>query len=125
MELDTQYFKQKLGSEKGLLEEELAGLGVMDPNSPGEWLARSSDLEVDQADRNEVADKVEESEENRAILAQLEVRYKNVLRALQKIEDGTYGVDELDGEPIEVERLEANPAARTRKANIERESELS
>ena len=38
---------------------------------------------------------------------------------------GTYGSCEISGEAIEVERLEANPAARTCKAHIEREAELA
>ena len=33
--------------------------------------------------------------------------------ALKRIEDGTYGICEVDGEPIEFERLQALPWART------------
>ncbi|MEW9677066.1 hypothetical protein ABRT01_12915 [Lentibacillus sp. L22] len=32
--------------------------------------------------------------------------------ALARIENGTYGVSELSGKPIPIERLEANPTAR-------------
>ena len=46
------------------------------------------------------------------------------MRALQKIKAGAYGVCEISGEPIEVERLAANPAARTTLANADREKEL-
>lgn len=47
---------------------------------------------------------IEEHEEN--LLAEIDA-------ALQRIEDGTYGVCEVDGTPIEFERLEALPWART------------
>jgi DnaK suppressor protein len=38
-------------------------------------------------------------------------RLSNIERALQKIEDGTYGLSEASGAPIPVERLEASPEA--------------
>jgi RNA polymerase-binding transcription factor DksA len=33
--------------------------------------------------------------------------------ALRRIDEGTYGIDEVTGEPIPPERLEAVPTART------------
>jgi DnaK suppressor protein len=36
-------------------------------------------------------------------------RLSNIERALQKIEDGTYGLSDASGTPISVERLEASP----------------
>jgi DnaK suppressor protein len=36
-------------------------------------------------------------------------RLSNIERALQKIEDGTYGLSDASGAPISVERLEASP----------------
>jgi DnaK suppressor protein len=36
-------------------------------------------------------------------------RLGNIERALQKIEDGTYGLSDASGAPISVERLEASP----------------
>ena len=38
-------------------------------------------------------------------------RLSNVERALQKIEDGSYGLSEASGAPIPIERLEATPEA--------------
>ena len=40
------------------------------------------------------------------------------------IEKGTYGICEISGQPIEAERLKANPAARTSQANQEKEAQL-
>jgi DnaK suppressor protein len=38
-------------------------------------------------------------------------RLSNIERALQKIEDGSYGLSEASGAPIPLERLEASPEA--------------
>ena len=45
--------------------------------------------------------------------AGLESQIAEVDAALQRVDDGTYGVDEVTGEPIDPARLEALPAART------------
>ena len=110
---DIQYFKDKLLKEKALLEEELVSIGKVNPDNPDDWDATSLKIEVDTADENEVADKMEELEENKAILQQLEPQLNEVKAALQRIEDETFGTCEVSGEPIERERLEANPSART------------
>jgi DnaK suppressor protein len=38
-------------------------------------------------------------------------RLSNIERALQKIDDGTYGLSDASGAPIPIERLEATPEA--------------
>jgi DnaK suppressor protein len=38
-------------------------------------------------------------------------RLSNIKRALQKIDDGTYGLSDGSGAPIPIERLEASPEA--------------
>ena len=38
-------------------------------------------------------------------------RLSNIERALQKIDDGTYGLSEGNGKPIPIERLRASPEA--------------
>jgi DnaK suppressor protein len=105
-------FKAKLLAEKSQLEEEMRGIGTQNPNNKGAWDASAATMEVDNADENEVADKLEEFEENAGILTQLENQLADVNSALDKIEKGTYGLCEKCGEPIEPERLEANPSAK-------------
>lgn len=61
-----------------------------------------------------------EREKDLSILEGLEAELGELEAALQRIDDGTYGIDEVTGEPIDPARLEANPAART---NISREGE--
>lgn len=109
---DIQKFKIKLVAEKSQLEEEMSGIGSKNPNNPGTWDASAATMEVDNADENEVADKLEEYEENTGILSQLENQLKEVNDALDRIEKGTYGLCEKCNQPIETERLEANPSAR-------------
>ena len=110
---DLQSFKAKLMAEKTQLEGELAGIGQRNPQHAGGWEATSGKMEVDAADENEVADKFEELEENTGIMAQLENQLNEVKAALERIEKGTYGIDEETGKPIDIKRLEANPSART------------
>lgn len=110
---DTQYFKTKLEKEKKILEDELRTVGKANPTNPQGWEANSGGMEVDTADENEVADKMEELEENELILGQLEKQLTEVDAALERIKVGKYGVCEISGEAIEKERLEAMPSART------------
>ncbi len=117
---DLTYFKNKLEEEKTLLEEELATISRKNPNNSNDWEATTTDIEVDPADENEVADKFEELEDNKAILNQLEPQLNEVKAALERIENGTYGICEKSGQPIEKERLEANPSARTSMSNMKK-----
>lgn len=61
------------------------------------------------ADSGQVA---AEQGENRALVNQLEETLGEVERALQKLEDGTYGTCEGCGKPIAEARLEAMPTAK-------------
>jgi RNA polymerase-binding transcription factor DksA len=54
-----------------------------------------------------------EREKDITILEQLERDLAEIEAALQRLDDGTYGIDEVTGEPISRERLEALPTART------------
>ena len=54
-----------------------------------------------------------EREKDLAILEQLENDLAEIEAALQRLDEGTYGVDEVTGRPIPRERLEAYPTART------------
>jgi DnaK suppressor protein len=66
-------------------------------------------------------DEAAEAEDTAQDMAQREVeqalhdvddrRIANIERALQKIEDGSYGLSDLSGEPIPQGRLEATPEA--------------
>ena len=85
---------------------------------------RNEGLDVEQADQSgDIASfdtnqedqgaEMVEREKDLAILERLESDLAEIEAALQRLDDGTYGVDEETGEPIAPERLEALPAART------------
>ena len=119
------HFKNKLEDEKALLEEELQRLGTRNPSNPSDWMPSKPGDEEFGADKSDNADIIEEEGENNASLSELEVRLMHVINALNKITAGTYGVCEVSGHDIEIERLEANPAARTCKAHMDKESTLA
>src|SRR4029079_15645124 len=113
--MNTDHFKKKLEAELKIVEGELKEIAVLDPET-GEWEARGqNDMETmaPTQDENEFADKLEEYEEHREELPALRTRFSELKVALRKVADGTYGTCEASGEPIEEDRLEVNPAART------------
>ena len=109
---EAEIFKNKLLTEKTELEAELASVGQKNPGTKNGWEATTRDMEVDTADENEVALKLEEYESNTSIVTQLDGQLAEVNAALERIEKDTYGICEKCGKPIERERLEANPSAR-------------
>jgi len=54
-----------------------------------------------------------EREKDISILEGLEAELAEIEAALQRVDDGTYGIDESTGEPIDRARLDAIPTART------------
>lgn len=119
---DTQ--KQKLEKELADLTEELKELGIHNPQVKEDWIAIPQDVASQEADENVGADRAEDWLERTATLGALETRYNNIERALSKIVAGTYGTCEICNAPIEEDRLEVNPAARTCKTHINDEQDL-
>jgi RNA polymerase-binding transcription factor DksA len=54
-----------------------------------------------------------EREKDLAILGQLEDELTELQAAMERVDAGTYGIDEVTGEPIDPARLDAVPTART------------
>jgi DnaK suppressor protein len=115
---DTEYFKKKLESEKTLLETEMKTVGRENSKNPGGWEATPAKIDIDSADENELADKIEAFEDNSGILEQLDKQFLEIKLALERIKNGTYGICETCGKEIEVKRLDANPSARTCKKHL-------
>jgi len=111
--INTREFEEVLKKELETLEAELRRIGRINPKNPADWEARPEEMDVLPSDPNEVADSIEAFEENTAALKQLEIRYNEVKEALERIKGGVYGRCEIGGEEIELERLRANPAAKT------------
>ena len=106
-------FKVRLLSEKEVLEEELKGLGMAKPE--GEEFG---------ADMTDNSDVIADEMENNSAAGELKERLMLVNRALEKFETDTFGICEISDEPIEDQRLHANPAARTCIAHMDDEITL-
>ncbi len=122
--MDTTHFTDRLHTEKEQLVTDLQSIAVYNEDS-NEWTAIPDPADTSDADDNVEADGVEEWNTRRATVGNLNTRYRNLTRALEKIADGSYGRCEVAGELIEMDRLEVNPAARTCKAHLHEEGSLS
>ncbi len=118
MNIDTMHFKNLLEAELKTLEEELSTIGRKNLDNKGDWEPIESNANEGAAEEGDLAEGMEEFENNRGILYQLETRLNEVKLALENIENGKFGLCEVDGAEIELDRLEANPAASTCKAHM-------
>lgn len=109
---DTERFRDQLQKERSEIEKTLSERGHK-ISGQSDWQGASTDITTGTADINEVADQIEELANNVAIVEELEKRLHTITAALDKIQNGTYGICDVCGENIPVERLEANPAATT------------
>ncbi len=100
MALDLAYFKDKLEEELETVAGELGDLG-------------HEDIDPTATEKDEIADRFEEQEEHQSESGTLMRRRNDLMAALGRIKDGTYGICEECGQEIGEERLEANPAATT------------
>jgi DnaK suppressor protein len=81
--------------------------------------ARSREVEATLPPEEEIRDEGDEAKvvtDLDPILAENELdrqTLEQIERALQRIEEGTYGISEVSGKPIPIERLEAVPYATT------------
>ena len=117
--LKTEIYKTKLEEEKKLLEEELGSISQLDKTT-GEWEAVPEEESAPLSDESDMSDRSEDYIEKSAITETLDNRLEDINRALSKIGSESYGICESCGNKIEEDRLEANPAARTCKACMEK-----
>jgi DnaK suppressor protein len=115
--INTKHFKEKLETEKKLLEEELGAIALFNTET-NMWEATPDQDMIGEIDDNDAADRFEDFEERTSMVTTLQARLIDINDALKKIENKTFGKCEISGEPIEADRLEANPAARTNKAHM-------
>jgi RNA polymerase-binding transcription factor DksA len=115
--MNTDHFRERLIEEQTTLEAELQSVGRRNPENPNDWEALPQET-GQESDPNDAADLITHYEDNTAILKDLEIRYNEVRAALARIENGTYGTCVVSGDPIEEDRLEADPAASTCKEHM-------
>ena len=114
---NTDHYKTVLLAEKQNLEEELGGIALFNTET-NIWEATPDQELMGEIDDNDAADRFEDFEGRSGMVTTLQTRLTDVNKALEKIENGTYGLCEVSGEKIEEDRLNANPAARTNKAHM-------
>lgn len=121
--MNTQEYKEKLESEKQLLERELGTVAVADEHAVGGFAPKEDDFTSEPAslDPVELGTEMESFTRNEAISSELEERYQAVVDALERIEEGSYGKCTVCEAPIEEARLDANPAAPTCTEHMEEE----
>ena len=91
------------------LEEERERLVALRDRAPEAQTPEPGDVEDQGAD---AASLTFNREVNQSVVEQAESDIDEVDAALQRLEDGTYGICEVGGERISDERLEAQPATR-------------
>jgi len=111
--------KIALEKERDLLTKELETIATPDPNVKGDWDIKHFEWGEDQItsqeelESGESVNEVDEDMKNKALSDSLELRLRDVNDALERIKEGTYGICEFCKKEIPVERLKANPAAKT------------
>lgn len=105
-------FKQMLLDEKARLQSE-RGMYVADDRADSEEDAAG---ELSHGDVNDPADEATnlfDRERDRAAIDNMSNILAKVDRALAKMDEGTYGLSDINGVPIPLERLEVLPYALT------------
>jgi RNA polymerase-binding transcription factor DksA len=108
--VDTDDMRERLEAEQqrvqGLIENLKSELGT----SENDDISELADYDQHPAD---TASETFEREKDLSILEQLENELAELQAALERVDAGTYGIDEETGEPIDPARLAAIPTART------------
>jgi DnaK suppressor protein len=107
--MDPDNARRRLEAEHTRLEEVRESLDGISAESEEESLSELSSSDQHQAD---VGTETFDRERDASILEQVEAELADVVHALKRLDDGTYGTCEACGKPIGEERLEALPAAR-------------
>jgi DnaK suppressor protein len=108
--IDEAATRSRLAAERDKLQSLVAGLRSETSEGESEQVGELSSYDQHPAD---LASDTFEREKDLAILEGLETELAEVEAALRRLDDGTYGIDEVTGERIDPDRLEARPEART------------
>jgi RNA polymerase-binding transcription factor DksA len=112
-DLDFDHFRQLLMAEKEQAEAVIGGTQSQgEPDTMNQ--AGTDRAELSSQDENHPADAATElqlREQDMALIDNARSLLQQVNRALEKLDEGSYGISDESGEPIPVERLEAIPYA--------------
>jgi DnaK suppressor protein len=107
-ELDDNFIAKQNERLQSLREELLRIMGAAEED---EHLRTEQEADFTEHDSGDMSRDIFDREIDATIVEQVEHRLEIVERALQKIEEGTYGLSDVSGEPIPRGRLEAVPEA--------------
>lgn len=116
--MDTDDARGRLESEQTRVERLIGEFKGELGTSENDDISELADYDQHPAD---TASETFEREKDLSILEQLERELAELQAALTRVDDGTYGIDEVTGEPIDPARLEALPTARTNVEEAEAE----
>ena len=102
--------KEVLLKEKASLEENLSKIARPIDKKEGDY---ETNFENIGSDKDDNATEVDQYAGNVSVEITLEKKLQDILDALEKMEKGTYGICENCNKKISIERLRANPSART------------
>jgi len=108
--MDPEQARQRLQAEQTRVEGLLGGLRREFGTDENDDVSELADYDQHPAD---TATETFEREKDLSILEQLENELAELQAALERVDAGTYGIDEQTGEPIDPARLDAFPTART------------
>jgi RNA polymerase-binding transcription factor DksA len=109
--IDAEEIRALLEDERARLQQIRASLAMepVDPEAEDRALGELSSTDQHVAD---LASETFERERDQSILAHVDEKLADVDRAMEQLENGTYGRCEVCGRPIDADRLLARPAAR-------------
>jgi DnaK suppressor protein len=96
--MDAEHARQRLAEERSRIERELEGHGREEASD-------------DPKDSGDQANELEQTDTDNALRADLRQTLDAIEKAEARVEDGSYGVSVISGDPIPDERLEALPWA--------------
>ena len=102
--------RERLQAEQTRVEGLIEGLRAEFGSSENEDTSELADYDQHPAD---TASETFEREKDLSILEQLENELAELQAALERVDAGTYGIDEETGQPIDPACLDALPTART------------
>ncbi|MEK7598153.1 MAG: TraR/DksA C4-type zinc finger protein [Patescibacteria group bacterium] len=102
--------KEALLKEKASLENDLGKIAKPVNRATGDYEPAFEDIGTDREDN---ASEVEQYTDDLPVEITLEKKLKDVLEALEEMEEDSYGICKNCNQKISLERLRANPSART------------
>jgi RNA polymerase-binding transcription factor DksA len=108
--VDSDDARERLEAEQARVQGLIEGLRGEFGTSENDDTSELADYDQHPAD---TGTETFEREKDLSILEQLENELAELQAALERVDAGTYGIDEETGEPISDDRLEALPTART------------